>query len=332
MRIVLDVTNTLGYLEGLRSNIVASKLGAFTALASLLAAILAACVLLKIAHDYMEGQGITLWTLVRPLVLLILVCNFNTFVATPVHGLCNIFTKSMATKVNISFRDYAQMLGKGAKESFDHGWQKTQQALDETLEKLNGETPETEDKGFLGRAWDKTKMTIGGVFSGYFHVKMSIKNFVYLGLATILLTILTLLAKFVVFCQQVSCYVYLILMMLLGPFSFALAILPSFSNSISSWLAKYIQTCFWIPMGQLVLFINYQLMNTFLTQADDAYGFGMQWIAVMCSAVCIVNVLSVPKICNYVIDSTGVNGAHSQPASIGVRGVRAAGRAMRKLL
>lgn len=331
MRTVLAISNTIGYLEGLRGNIVASRLGAFTALASLLAAILAACVLLKIAHDYMEGQGVTLWTLIRPLVLLIVVCNFNTFVATPVHGLCNIFTKSMSAKVETSYKDYVQVIGNGVKESFDHGWQKTQQAVDETLEKLNGETPNTEDKGFWGRAWDKTKMTIGGVFSGYFHVKMSIKNFVYLGFATFLVTVLTLIAKCVVFLQQVSCYVYLILLMLLGPFSFALSILPSYGNSISSWLAKYIQTCFWIPMGQLVLFINCQLMNTFLTQADDAYGFGAQWIAVMCSLVCIANVLSVPKICNYVIDSTGVNGAHSQPASVGVRTMRFVGGKMKKL-
>lgn len=329
MKTVLSLSNTIGYLDGLRGNIVAAKLGAFTALASLLAAILAACVLLKIAHDYMEGQGVTLWTLVRPLVLLCIVCNFNTFVATPVHGLCNIFTKSMTTKVDITFDQYKSMLGEGMMKSFNHGWQKTQQAVDETLEDLNAKTPEAEDKSWIARKAGRVMDVLGGVFCGLMNVKMSIENFVYLGLATMLISLLILLAKIVIFCQQVSCYIYLILMMLLGPFSFALAILPSFSNSISSWLAKYIQTCLWIPMGQLVLFINYQLMNTFLTQADDAYGFGMQWIAVACSIVCIVNVLSVPKICNYVVDSTGVNGAHSQPASIGARTV---GRVMRKVL
>ena len=329
MRTVLALSNTIGYLEGLRANIVAAKLGAFTALASLLAAILAACVLLKIAHDYMEGQGVTLWTLVRPLVLLVLVCNFNTFVATPVHGLCNIFTKSMTTNVDISFDQYKSMLGKGMMESFNHGWQKTQQAVDQTLRDLEAETPVAEEKSWVARAATRVKDVLGGVFCGLMNVKMSIENFVYLGLATLLISFLILLAKIVIFSQQVSCYIYLMLLMLLGPFSFALAILPSFSNSIGSWLAKYIQTCLWIPMGQLVLFINYQLMLTFLNQADDAYGFGMQWIAVACSIVCIFNVLSVPKICNYVIDSTGANGAHSQPASIAARTV---GWAVRKVI
>lgn len=327
---LLSNSNILGYLESMRAGMVASKLGAFSALASLLAAILCGVVMLKIAHDYMEGQGITLWTLVRPLVILVLVCNFNSLVATPVHGLCNIFTKSMSSKVEVTADEYCVTLGKGLKDSFDTGWRRTKNNFEQTARELDLAN-QTEDQTGWQRFWSKVKIVGGGVLSAYTNCVLSINDMANLFAAELIMALLLFVMKFVIFMQQITCYVYLILLMLLGPFSFALAILPAYQNNISSWLAKYIQTCFWIPVGQTVLFINYQMMNKFLSGYGDGYGFGSEWIAIVCALVCIINVLSVPKICNYVIDSTGVNGAHDRLARYGSGAATVAGKAVLKV-
>ena len=72
-------SSILGLLESLRSGIVADQLGGITGIAVAGGALIAAVVLLKIANDYMQGQGITLWSVIRPVVLLMLIMNFNTF-------------------------------------------------------------------------------------------------------------------------------------------------------------------------------------------------------------------------------------------------------------
>ena len=114
-----------------------------------------------------------------------------------------------------------------------------------------------------------------------------------------------------VFGQQVYCYVYLTILTLLGPFAFALAIIPSFSHSIASWVARYVQVAFWIPVGQLVMYINVYLVNNLMDAFGQAYQLGQQWVIVAMSIVAILNISAVPKISAYIIESTGANDAHS---------------------
>ncbi|MBQ5447304.1 MAG: hypothetical protein IIT52_00290 [Candidatus Methanomethylophilus sp.] len=77
-------SSILGLLESLRSGIVADQLGGITGIAVAGGALIAAVVLLKIANDYMQGQGITLWSVIRPVVLLMLIMNelFYNWVTT----------------------------------------------------------------------------------------------------------------------------------------------------------------------------------------------------------------------------------------------------------
>ena len=104
---------------------------------------------------------------------------------------------------------------------------------------------------------------------------------------------------------------YLTILTLLGPFAFALAIIPSFSHSIASWVARYVQVAFWIPVGQLVMYINVYLVNNLMDAFGQAYQLGQQWVIVAMSIVAILNISAVPKISAYIIESTGANDAHS---------------------
>ena len=127
-------SSILGLLESLRSGIVADQLGGITGIAVAGGALIAAVVLLKIANDYMQGQGITLWSVIRPVVLLMLIMNFNTFVASPIHSLCNIFTRSMTARVSVSTADYYAQLREFAKQEIDRSWANVQAQVDAALD------------------------------------------------------------------------------------------------------------------------------------------------------------------------------------------------------
>ena len=127
-------TGILGLLDSLRSEIVADQLGAVTGVAVAGGALIAAVVLLKVANDYMQGAGITLWSVIRPVVLLMVIMNFNTFVASPIHRLCNVFTRSMTARVSVSTSDYYAQLRDFARQEIDRSWASVQAQVDAALD------------------------------------------------------------------------------------------------------------------------------------------------------------------------------------------------------
>ena len=81
---ILSIWTTL---ETVRDTVLSGKIEALSSIASLLAAILAAGTLLKMSKDYIQGQPLDLWDLLRPIVLLTLVCLFRPLVLGPLDSL-----------------------------------------------------------------------------------------------------------------------------------------------------------------------------------------------------------------------------------------------------
>ena len=71
---ILSIWTTL---ETVRDTVLSGKIEALSSTASVLAAILAAATLLKLSKDYIQGQPLDVWDLLRPIVLLTLVCLFR---------------------------------------------------------------------------------------------------------------------------------------------------------------------------------------------------------------------------------------------------------------
>lgn len=313
---VLAAGGVIGILNGMRSEIVNSRLAAMGSLAAIMGGILAAFVLLKLAHDYIEGQGLTLWSVLRPFVILLCICNFNTFVANPIHGLCNIFTNGMMRQTSVSAAEYTKAFSNYVVANSRMESTRNIEAVHQYAEdigasnsaELQSRQQQTGSKfgQWLGSAWK-------GITSGLLAVAKvglsRMENVFLMPLTTVLNVLLVFVMKLLMFGQQCYCYVYLTIMTLLGPFAFAMAILPSFSHTISSWIARYVQVAFWIPVGQLCMFINYSVL-TRMGEAANLYQFGSGWILSACTVVCILNITAVPKIAAYVVDSTGANDAH----------------------
>ena len=299
---ILSIWTTL---ETVRDTVLSGKIEALSSIASLLAAILAAGTLLKMSKDYIQGQPLDLWDLLRPIVLLTLVCLFRPLVLGPLDSLVNVFTRDAAEAVSVSTGEYVKQWGENVAKMDVYTVQNSMQDAAKEIAEI------AEDKSGIGRFFATAWIAIKKVVMHRFHL-MS------MGIGTVVGAILFLLVKILLFVQQILCNTYLLMNSLLGPFIMALAILPGFETGLKNWVARYIQIAMWIPIGYFVMYINLQIGNAFCNLAAAGQtGLAMDWFMIALQIVALVSVASVPKMAAWVIESTGANDAPSaltQPA------------------
>lgn len=325
MLTLLTVGDLIEVLEVVRNIIITQHLSIFCKVASMLAAILAAWAFIKISHDYMEGQGVTFWMFAKPLVMVILVCNFNTFVLTPVHHLTNIFTTDLTLRTNQAQNSWAKSMATLLRNVQNEGLNPIKTQM---IDEVEGQEAESiQETGYLKKEknsglWFKIKKRIGAVFAAITNIAMSVTNIIHMSGATILYTMLRVATHVIYYVQICVCYVLLTLYGLVGPFVFAFSILGDYSKGVSNWLARYIHTAFWIPVGQMVFLIGSVIMENVnkvtncnigdipVASTNGLFsnfniGCYMGIIMIAATAMCILN---VPKICTYIIESAGSGG------------------------
>lgn len=345
-------STTINSMEYIRQNILRGELGGFCSVATVLAGIICAGMMLKYSHDYLEGHGITLWELIRPLFIFVLIINFNSFVVTPIHSICNIFTRSVERQCYVSWGDFmktyinvtsAAMYStmKNTVNNIADAWKHSDeedQMWNEIEEQYGGDMfAAFRDEAFnerhpAGSIWEQLGEgfsyvgkgllgTLGGVIGGTFDMAGT-------ALLSLINGVLFLAMKILLMCQQIYCYVYLIILSLIGPFAFAIGIVPAFRSTIPGWIARYIQVASWIPIGFIVLHINLEIMK-FLTVFTSEYSIGGKYVVLVAGIVCVASVSAVPKIAAYIIESTGLNDAHGNVNAYMRSGARAASGAVK---
>lgn len=293
-------------LDQIRGSVISGKLGAVMSIASILAAMMAAAVILKISSDYIQGQGVGIWQLVRPLVLLAFVCQFNTLVLSPLNSLVNLFTRDLASTVNISTKEYISQWSSNMAYVEAYNLKSIDDEQTAALEELE-KTSKSGIGKFFAKIWEGIKKFCRNL--------LSITSFT---VEAIISAALFFIVKILLFAQQILCALYLTIAGLIGPIVFALAIVSGYAQGIKSWIARYIQIAMWVPIGYIVMYINLQVGNVFMRNVVDAGGAALStgWFMVVLQVVALVSVASVPKIAAWVIESTGANDAHgsvSQP-------------------
>ena len=300
---ILSVWSTL---DQVRSTVISGKLGAVMSIAAILAAMLASAAILKVASDYIQGQSVGIWQLVRPLVLLVFVCQFNTLVLSPLNSMVNVFTRDIASSVNVSTKEYVSQWASNMSTVEAYTIRSSEEQAEAALEEIAGSDSGPIGK-FFAKIWEGIKKFIRNLFS--------VTTF---GVGSLIGAVLFLIVKILLFAQQVLCSLYLTIAGLIGPLVFALAILSGYSSGIKSWIARYIQIAMWIPIGYMIMYINLQVGNVFMQNAASAGGSDLssEWFMIALQIVALVSIASVPKISAWVIESTGANDAHgsmSQP-------------------
>lgn len=133
---------------------------------------------------------------------------------------------------------------------------------------------------------------------------------------------------YIVFLIQI---IYGTILVIIGPLSVAISILPSFKDSLTTWIARFISVNLYTGLAFLVLWITSILqifaltseINRFdyLLKNKDTVGERIAWLTgsqllsvgtvIVCFVVSAITVLTVPSISTWIVSTSGVTSAVS---------------------
>ena len=307
MMTVLSMWNTL---ESIRDLVLKEDLAGVMDVAGIMACIMTAGAILKVVRTYMTGTNMDPWDIFRPIVLMILVCNFNTFILTPVNSLTSIISRESANVFDMRPNKYVKQWGENMVKVGDYVHQEHQRAYEEELKAI------AEDKSAIGAFF--SKLWIG--------CKKFLKDFFSVGTLTIaglIGGILFLLVKALLFAQQIISNIYLMVNSLFGPFTLAMSILPGYEGGFKNWFSRYFQLAMWVPTGYMVMGLNLHISNYFVELASEGgAGLSLEWTMIVMQVLALVSVTAVPKFVTWIAHATGSDDAHGSISQMAKKAIK----------
>jgi hypothetical protein len=196
---------------------------------------------------------------------------------------------------------------------------------------------EKESDTWYGQAWDSVTSTIKEGISSVVSPLLELKNRLTVDIQlffTQLLEILAIwilrIAVYVIFMIQI---IYSSILVILGPFSVSVSILPAFRDSFSTWIARFVSVNLYSGIAYLIMFLC-GLMQQYALQseisryqaliplngaaaditkmaafaANGLLSFGSVIIVFVIGAICM---FTVPSISTWIISTSGVSSAAS---------------------
>ncbi|NTE01482.1 plasmid transfer protein [Agrobacterium tumefaciens] len=199
------------------------------------------------------------------------------------------------------------------------------------------ELAEKESDTWAGKAWDSVSSTIKEGMSTVVSPVIELKNRLKIGMQLLLTQLLELLgiwilriAVYVLFMIQI---LYASILIILGPFAVAASILPSFRDSMSTWIARFISVKLYVGIGYLVMYLVALMQKYAMTVEINRYkeligedgsaanlekmawfagngilSFGTVILSFVIGAVCM---FTVPSISTWIISTSGISSAAS---------------------
>ena len=290
--------STWSTLESVKDIVLTEKIAAVMDIAGIIACITAGCAVIKVVMNYWEGHNLNAWEIGKPIFLMLIVCNFNSFVLRPVDSVVNIISRETTRIMNVNTNQYVSQWSACMTEmtvlNIVNHEENYQKELEEIAEK------DSVVGKFFAKLWYGIKKHLLNVFS--------VKT---MSLAGIIGAILFTLVKVLLFAQQILCCLYLTVNALFGPYILAISILPGFEGGMRNWIARYVQIAMWIPIGYVFLGLSLKFVEGFCVLARQGeMGLGMEWTMIVLQCVTLACVAAVPKAAGWFIESSGANDAH----------------------
>jgi hypothetical protein len=194
-----------------------------------------------------------------------------------------------------------------------------------------------ESDTWYGQAWDSVTSTLKQGISEVISPVLELKNRLTIGMQLLFTQLLELLgiwvlriAVYIVFMIQI---IYSSVLVILGPFSIAVSILPAFRQSFADWVARFISVNLYSGIAYLVMYLcalmqeyalqseisRYQvLVGQNGTSADLAklawfasngiLSFGTVIVVFFIGAICM---FTVPSISTWIVNTSGISSAAS---------------------
>ena len=292
------VLSTWSTLESVRELILTQKVSAVIDVAGIIACIAACAAVIKVVLHYIEGHNLNAWEIGKPLILMMMVCNFNTMVLRPVDAIVNIISRETIKIMNVDTGDYIVRWTDSMNKMTVLNIVNNEMNYQKELEAI------AENDSVIGKFFAKLWYGIKKFILHFFSVRS-------MTLAGLIAAILFTLVKVLLFAQQILCCLYMTLNALFGPFVMAISIIPGYEAGMKGWIARYLQIALWVPIGYIILGLSLLFVEGFCTMARQGQmGLGIEWTMIVLQTVTLAAVASVPKIAGWWIDSTGANDAH----------------------
>lgn len=269
-----------------------------------IAGILAGLTILKNYNGFVKGDGLDAFLILKPVMLLILIANFHTLVMTPLDSLVSIFIRGVTETCSVTNEEYLMTWKENMETMAMTDITKNIEAYHESIAEFESDSRIAR---FFKTIWEGLKRSV-----------MSMMNLTSLKTGALIGGLLYIMAKVLLFMQQVICYFYQIFIGMVGPVIFATSVWPGYEAGIKRWFARYIQLSCWIPAGFLVMMIGLEITSTFADASlAGETGLSATWFMILLHIVALVMISAVPKLATYWIESRGGNDAHgsvTQPA------------------
>lgn len=301
MMTILTIWSTL---DSVKYSIFAEHMDGMSHVASGIAGIMAGLTVLKNYNGFVKGDGIDFMLLFKPIMMLVLVCNFNLLVMRPFDSVINIFIRGITETASVTNEEYLSQWKENIETMAVADIVSNIEAYNESMESFAGESRIIR---FFKSLWEGLKRSV-----------MSMMNISSLKTGALIGGILYIIAKILLFMQQVICYIYQIFIGMIGPLVFSTSVWPGFEAGVKRWFARYIQISCWIPAGFLIMLISLEVTGAFADASlAGSTGLSSTWFMIVLHLVALVMISAVPKLATYFIESRGGNDAHgsvTQPA------------------
>lgn len=269
-----------------------------------IAGILAGLTILKNYNGFVKGDGLDAFLILKPVMVLILIANFHTLVMTPLDSLVSIFIRGVTETCSVTNEEYLMTWKENMETMAMTDITKNIEAYHESIAEFESDSRIAR---FFKTIWEGLKRSV-----------MSMMNLTSLKTGALIGGLLYIVAKVLLFMQQVICYFYQIFIGMVGPVIFATSVWPGYEAGIKRWFARYIQLSCWIPAGFLVMMIGLEITSAFADASlAGETGLSATWFMILLHIVALVMISAVPKLATYWIESRGGNDAHgsvTQPA------------------
>jgi len=197
------------------------------------------------------------------------------------------------------------------------------------------ETAKTEADTWYENAWEGVKSGVKEGFSSVWNPVVEMKNRLQIGMQLFVSSVLESLAVwllricvYIIFIVQI---IFSTILIILGPFSVAVSILPAFRDSFTTWVARFISVNLYTGVGFLVMYVaslfqqfameaeitRYQeLMSDTGPSVDKLIAFSSNGIlsfgmVIVTFVIGALTMLTVPSISTWIVSTSGISSAAS---------------------
>lgn len=319
---VLNITTSLyDIMDDLQRKTILGGSSEYYHLACALGALLCAVYLVQISAKILSGSGggWTPWDLLKPIVILVAIENFSV-VTGVIDGTIGVVCRGIAGYTEDSFR--WQVIDDFV-DSIDT-WNAGTDILSEEQLQEQAES-KADESGFLGISLPGITDILEKIRDFLFD---SVKTFFGVGASfgySLIAKCIATIAEWIGYVVFIFSKIYLLVLTFIGPFSFAISIIPTFQRGVGQWVARYIQISFWYPILQVINLVYTQLVShipDLIAGAEDLDSLlAMETLSslllIFISVAVILMYFSVPKVASWLIQSTGANHVHSNVSRAG---------------